>query len=267
VGEVIAFHSFKGGSGKTVVASNVAFDLASRGNKVALLDFDFKAPSLYTVFHPKKIFRYWLNDWYLGDCSILETLVDVSDNYGLPEQRLEVGFADLRGESIKKSFQEQLTSEAQASFYGHIMGDVNNTLLRTGVDYVLLDTSPGFTYASLAAILSCERLVLVTRTDDLDLNGTVELIKSVYDSLLKKKVLLVVNHAPPQILLSPSEGEKLEGEIASRLNMKVTALIPCYCDLVASRGRGLIVHENPEHGFSKNIDIVVERLLHEGKGV
>jgi MinD-like ATPase involved in chromosome partitioning or flagellar assembly len=261
MGEVIAFHSFKGGSGKTVVASNVAFDLASRVNRVVLLDFDFKAPSLYTVFHPKKNPKYWLNDWYLGNCSILETLIDVSDNFGLPKHRLEVGFADLRGESLKKSFQEQLASEAQASFYGHIMGDVNNTLLRTGVDYVLLDTSPGFTYASLVAILSCERLILVTRTDDLDLQGTVELIKTVYDAVLRKKVLLVVNHAPPQISLNPSEEEKLREEISSRLKMKITALIPCYCDLVASRGRGLIACENPEHGFSKSISTVAERLV------
>ncbi len=48
---------------------------------------------------------------------------------------------------------------------------------------------------------------------------------------------------------------------------KRTALTPCYCDLVASRGRGLIVYENPEHGFSKNIGIVVDRLLHKGRGV
>jgi septum site-determining protein MinD len=259
LGEIIAIHSFKGGSGKTVVGSNLALSLALRGHNVALLDFDFKAPSLFTVFRPKKNFEYWLNDWSLGNCSILESLVDLSGHFGLPEKRLQVGFADPRGESIKKSLQEHLTQESQASFYQHIVGDLSN-LIKSGVEFILLDTSPGFSYTSLAAILSCERLLLITKTDDLDLTGTIELIKSVYDSVLKKKVLLVVNHAPPQILLNPGEGEKLREEISAMLNLKITALIPCYCDLVASRGRGLIVHDNPEHGFSKNIGVIAERL-------
>jgi MinD-like ATPase involved in chromosome partitioning or flagellar assembly len=232
-----------------------------KGHNVALLDFDFKAPSLSTVFRPKKEFEFWLNDWSLGNCSILESVVDLSDGFNLPEKRLQVGFADPRGESIKKSLQEQLTPESQASFYQHIVGDLG-TLIRSGVNFVLLDTSPGFSYTSLAAILSCERLLLVTKTDDLDLTGTIELIKSVYDAVLKKKVLLVVNHAPPQILLNPGEGEKLKEEISTMLNLKITALIPCYCDLVASRGRGLIVHDKPDHGFSKNIEVIAERLEH-----
>jgi MinD-like ATPase involved in chromosome partitioning or flagellar assembly len=235
--------------------------LGLRGHNVALLDFDFKAPSLFTVFRPKKDFRFWLNDWSLGNCSILESLVDLSDHFDLPENRLQVGFADPKGESIKKSLQEHLTPEGQASFYRHIVGDLTN-LIKSGVEFVLLDTSPGFSYTSLAAILSCQRLLLITKTDDLDLVGTTELIKSVYDAVLKKKVLLVVNHAPPNILLNPGEGEKLKEEISGVLNLRITALIPCYCDLVAARGRGLIVHDNPEHGFSKNIAVIAERLEH-----
>jgi MinD-like ATPase involved in chromosome partitioning or flagellar assembly len=259
MGEVITVHSFKGGSGKTVVASNLALALAMKGHNVALLDFDFKAPSLFTVFRPKKEFEFWLNDWSSGGCSILESLVDLSDHFVLPEKRLQVGFADPKGESIKKSLQEHLTPEGQASFYQHVIGDLSN-LIRSGVEFVLLDTSPGFSYTSLAAILSCDRLLLVTKTDDLDLTGTTELIKTVYDAILKKKIILVVNHAPPQILLNPGEGEKLKEEITAMLNLKITALIPCYCDLVAARGRGLIVHDNPEHGFSKNIGAIAERF-------
>jgi MinD-like ATPase involved in chromosome partitioning or flagellar assembly len=261
MGEIITIHSFKGGSGKTVVASNLALVLAHRGRSVALLDFDFKAPSLFTVFHPKVEFKNWLNDWSVGACSIDESLVDLSGDFSLPSRLLQVGFADPRGESIKKSLQEQLTPEGQASFYQHVLGDMEG-LIRGGVDYVLLDTSPGFSYTSLAAILSCERLLLVTKTDELDLSGTKELIRSVYDAVLKKKVLLIVNHAPPQILLNPGEGEKLREEITEKLNLRITTLIPCYCDLVAARGRGLVVNDKPDHGFSKNIDLIADRLMH-----
>jgi chromosome partitioning protein len=45
-----AFHSYKGGTGKTTVASNCAALLAKKGARVALLDLDVYAPSLYTYF-------------------------------------------------------------------------------------------------------------------------------------------------------------------------------------------------------------------------
>nr|MDO8097875.1 hypothetical protein [Candidatus Njordarchaeota archaeon] len=54
-----------------------------------------------------------------------------------------------------------------------------------------LQASPSFSYMSLVAVLSCERLLLVTGTDELDPSGTVELIRSVYDAVLRKKVFLV----------------------------------------------------------------------------
>jgi MinD-like ATPase involved in chromosome partitioning or flagellar assembly len=259
MGEIITIHSFKGGSGKTVVASNLALALAQRGRKVVLLDFDLKAPSLFTVFHPNGNFKHWLNDWSVGGCSVEEALVDLSSHFSLPQKSLQIGFADPRGESIKKSLQEQQSPEGQASFYQHVVGDLNS-LSKSGIEFILLDTSPGFSYNSLAAILSCERLLLVTKTDELDLSGTKELIKTVYDAVLKKKVLLIVNHAPPQILLNPGEDEKLREEITEKLNLKITTLIPCYCDLVAARGRGLVVNDKPDHGFSRNIYMIADKL-------
>jgi len=76
------------------------------------------------------------------------------------------------------------------------------------------------------------------------------------------EVLLVVNHAPPETLLNPSEGNKISQETVSKLNLSITALIPCYCDLMTSRGRELIVvHEDPEHDFSKIIGTLADRLL------
>ena len=48
--KVICIHSSRGGTGKTLIALNIAATYASMGKSVALLDLDFRAPSLYTVF-------------------------------------------------------------------------------------------------------------------------------------------------------------------------------------------------------------------------
>ena len=49
-GRVISIHSSRGGTGKTVIATNLAAIYANKGLNVALLDLDFRAPTLAAVF-------------------------------------------------------------------------------------------------------------------------------------------------------------------------------------------------------------------------
>src|SRR5262245_53159878 len=46
----VMFASYKGGSGRTLAAANVAVTLARRGRRVGLIDLDFDAPGLHDVF-------------------------------------------------------------------------------------------------------------------------------------------------------------------------------------------------------------------------
>jgi hypothetical protein len=51
-GKVVTFYSFKGGTGRTMALANVAWILASNGNKVLVLDWDLDSPGLHRYFHP-----------------------------------------------------------------------------------------------------------------------------------------------------------------------------------------------------------------------
>ncbi len=50
--QVTTFYSYKGGSGRSMALSNVAWALATNGEKVLVIDWDLEAPGLNRYFHP-----------------------------------------------------------------------------------------------------------------------------------------------------------------------------------------------------------------------
>jgi tetratricopeptide (TPR) repeat protein/CO dehydrogenase nickel-insertion accessory protein CooC1 len=51
-GQIITFYSYKGGTGRTMALANVAWILASDGNRVLAVDWDLESPGLHKFFHP-----------------------------------------------------------------------------------------------------------------------------------------------------------------------------------------------------------------------
>ena len=76
--KIIAIHSYKGGTGKTLLSINSAATLAKRGKKVCLFDLDFRAPSLATILKVGNP-EHWMNDYLNGTCDIDKVLIDFSD--------------------------------------------------------------------------------------------------------------------------------------------------------------------------------------------
>jgi len=50
--KVTTFYSYKGGSGRSMAIANVAWALATNGEKVLTIDWDLEAPGLHRYFHP-----------------------------------------------------------------------------------------------------------------------------------------------------------------------------------------------------------------------
>ena len=88
----IAFHSYKGGTGKTTLASNLSALLAKKGYSAFLLDLDVYAPSLHSYFEtdPKK----WINDFLYENAELKEILLDFTP---LIESRGQSDEAEIKG--------------------------------------------------------------------------------------------------------------------------------------------------------------------------
>ena len=74
IGKCISFHSYKGGTGKTTLAANFSYLLASKGYNVYLLDLDFYAPSLYTYFNYEP--EFWINDYLKNKADLEDIMID-----------------------------------------------------------------------------------------------------------------------------------------------------------------------------------------------
>ncbi|MEV0314366.1 FxSxx-COOH system tetratricopeptide repeat protein [Nonomuraea fuscirosea] len=51
-GRIITFYSYKGGTGRTMALSNVAWILAANGHRVLIVDWDLESPGLHKFFRP-----------------------------------------------------------------------------------------------------------------------------------------------------------------------------------------------------------------------
>src|SRR6476469_5074864 len=99
----IAFHSYKGGTGKTTIASNLSAHLANQGNVVVLLDLDLYSPSLHTYFRstPKK----WINDFLFSSANVKDIIHELLLAQNADENHLSstMGIKNLTEKNSLKS--------------------------------------------------------------------------------------------------------------------------------------------------------------------
>ena len=257
--KAISIHSSRGGTGKTVIATNLAVILACKGYNVALLDLDFRAPSLATVFS-KKISspsRCWLNDFLDGRCTADQVLIDISDRLRL-KGKLLVGLANPNIDAIRNVLEKSRAWEVTAvkklfSMLALLFNDM-------GVDCCIFDTSPGVQYSSINSAISSDLSVIVTTLDSLDLEGTKSILSDLYDELSRKTVVLV-NKYCPETRISPNETrDELINKVQRMLKHRVIGAIPCYCDVLQQERASILALEKPNHPFICKLGEVAEKL-------
>lgn len=245
---IITVHSYKGGTGKTLIAVNLAMIYASRGKNVCLLDLDFRAPSLSSTFKNKK--QYWINDYLDKICKIDRVLNDYTPNY-IEEGKLFVGLANPSTEAIREMASKNRKWEMEA--LGRII-NLKTSLLDKGLfDYVIIDSSPGIQYSSINAIIAADLVLMVTSVDRSDLQGTQRTINDLYD-IFEKKTGIIINKVPPTIF---------SGETLLKLDTRqipLVDLVPCSCDILKSSGDYLFIFKSPHHPVTKTFQKIATKI-------
>ena len=184
----------KGGTGKTLVSTNLAVALARRGNRVVLVDLDlqFGDVGLALGLRPDK------------------TIHDLVRSGGsLDEEKLR-GYL-VRHESGLDVLLAPTRPDQASTVTVDLLRDVFTTL-RAMSDFVIVDTPPGFTPEVIAAIDSSSDICLVGMLDSLSLKNTklgLETLELMgYDP---SRIALILNRADTRVGITHEEVELIIG--------------------------------------------------------
>src|SRR5437899_4977214 len=282
----IAFHSYKGGTGKTTIACNFAAALVKKGYRVFLLDLDVSAPSIQAYF--EKTPKRWINDFLINEANVEDLATDLTDvitehekqNVSASENKkgkLWVGFCNPKKEEIYKieGGKEEISKMQLLRKFILLREQL---ISEYGVDYIIIDTSPGIRYWSINALAVADILFLTLKMGDLDIDGTKKMADDIYGSLTKfgAKSYLILNRVAgfcvPHAMTRPTSGNTArvviqqanESDVSSRISktvgMDVISAIPCYCDIQFSRKEFLTVLKYPDHPFADQIERLSEQI-------
>jgi cellulose biosynthesis protein BcsQ len=283
----VAFHSYKGGTGKSTISSNLSATLARKGYTAVLLDLDVYAPSLqdYFQWQPKKS----INDYLFENANVDEIIQDLtgvlnkfpSDNGEKSELkgRLLVGFSSTSKDEIYKLDGAVRQEGSKIQLLRKFLMLREEIVSNYNADFIIIDTSPGIRYWSINSLAIADTILLSLKLDGIDLKGTRLLAKEIYESLTKlgTKSYLLLNRAagyciPPGMAgESPSASQELynttvgnQSTVISKLNedigMDTILSIPCYCDIQFDSNEFLTALRYPDHPFAAKIVGLVDKL-------
>jgi len=180
---IVAFHSFKGGVGRTLQAMALAYGLSEAGKKVLLIDADVEAPGIsFYINKPDRTISYADFLALLYGCSeqddgtpnsdrVLNFIKDQLENmrqgdnfYLMPAHRTEsqMHSLEIKPEHLISNFHPFVLTE-QIGLLGKILG----------VDYVIVDLRAGLSEVSAGIILDPRvQMVMVTTLNPQSIDGT-----------------------------------------------------------------------------------------------
>ncbi len=242
--KVLTITSGKGGVGKSTFTANMAYLLAKRGYKVAIIDADIGLANMQVLFDLRP--QYTLFDYIEGRNTIGE--VTTQTNY--KNISLIAGKSGYQYVNIKNSL-----------VFTRIVNDIKAL---NSYDIVLVDTGAGLNDYVQEFISVSDNILALTTTDPSALTDVYALMKML--SIDKEKLMLCFNHTK-----SYKIGETITNSLVNlakknRLNknfmIKYVGNVSTSANIsTTSRLRKLFAHEFINDEITLQIQKIVDRLL------
>jgi MinD-like ATPase involved in chromosome partitioning or flagellar assembly len=257
--QIIAVHSFRGGTGKSNLIANLAATMAQHGQRVGIVDTDIQSPGIHVLFglNEEKMDRA-LNDYLWGRCNIKDTAYDVS--HTLIAQG-ETGMINGKVYLVPSSIKAGEIARVLREGYDVVrLNDGFQELIRClNLDYLLIDTHPGLNEETLLSIGISNVLVVILRPDSQDFQGTAVTV-DVARKLKVPKMLLVVNKVLPAF-----DFADLQKQVEATYNVSVAGILPLSEEMIQLASRGIFCLRYSGHPISQRMKEIAEQIVGEGE--
>jgi pilus assembly protein CpaE len=230
---VITVFSTKGGSGKSVIAANLACELAERSSKpVVLLDADLQFGDVAVMLKlaPPNTIVDAVSSLHRLDAQLLRSLLVTHERSGLL----------ILAAPTEPAFADQVSPAAMVKIL---------EILRSFCSYVVIDTPSHFTDVVLSILEDSDDIVLVAGMDIPNIkNVKIGLQTLRLLDMSSSKLKLVLNRANAKVKLDVSEVERT-------LQLKADCLVPSDVVVPRSVNKGIpAIYDAPKSGVARSME-------------
>lgn len=248
--QIIAVHSFRGGTGKSNLTANLAASLGLQGKRVAVFDTDLASPGVHVLFgYTHEGESLCLNDFLQEDAAIKDCVHEVTP----APVKAAKGHVFLAPASMDSDRIARLLRE------GYQVEKLNDAIFALAdalnLDYVIVDTHPGINEETLLSAAIADYLVMVMRPDSQDYLGTAVAIE-VAQRLDVANIQLVMNKLPSQF-----SRDEVRLRMQESYEVSIGSILPLSEDLLTLASGGLAVLEFPNHTWSTAVRELAQALL------
>ncbi len=247
--KIISLHSFRGGTGKSNITSNLAYLLFQENKRVGIIDGDVESPGIHVLFglDQAKI-KHTLNDYLWKQCTIKEAALDITSTLNSQEKgKLFIISSSLSAVDITKILREGYDIERLIEGYHQIIDELK-------LDYLLIDTHPGINEETLLSISISDVLLVIMRPDQQDYQGTaitIELAKK----LEVPSLMVVVNKVMPSM-----DAHHIQLEVEKAYDIGTAIILPFSVEMINLGSSGLFVRLFPEDRVTQILRSLMKKI-------
>jgi MinD-like ATPase involved in chromosome partitioning or flagellar assembly len=248
--KIISIHSFRGGTGKSNVAANLAYTFAKDGKRVGVIDADVQSPGIHNLFGLEgKEITASLNDYLLYGRDILETALDVTS-------RLE---GSISGQLylIPSSIDPNEIANILRHGYGaeQLTRGLRSLVDGFNLDVLIIDTHPGLNEETLLSLIISHALIILMRPDKQDYEGTGITIR-VARELEVPHMTIVVNKAPSSLQM-----QAIKEKVQEAFGCEVAGVIPHSEEMMSLASASIFASCYPNHPITTTFRHIAEQLV------
>jgi MinD-like ATPase involved in chromosome partitioning or flagellar assembly len=256
VPRIISVNSFRKGTGKSHTVANLAVLMAAQGQRVGIIDADLEMSSTYYLFGLNEdSFKYSLNDFLLGQCSLPQTAIDVTPGHKTADQNGSLTGHVFLINSIKHPHGDIAKVLAHGN-PAYLLRDALDKFAEDfNLDMLLIDTPAGLSRYTLLLMALSRTLCIVMSLDQQDYQGTGVTVEVARKLDVPSTVLIINNVAS---MFNP---ENVQREVEQAYHCPVAAVLPHSEELLALGGTGLFVIRYPDHALTTSLKSAVAALM------